>query len=128
MANDAIDYINRDIVGVKNELHTLNKLVRDGNGQPSLIQQVTHLNNKVSNLELTIHEELADIKSCILEKERVTWHFKTAVIVAIITAVTSIYINMVNSTNTNNYENHNSVEIKTLNDKIDKIINQQQKK
>ena len=30
--NTAIDYLNRDIVNIKNELQTLNKLVRDGNG------------------------------------------------------------------------------------------------
>jgi len=128
MANDAIDYINRDIVGVKNELHILNKLVRDGNGQPSLIQQVTNLNNKVSHLELTLHEELADIKKCILEKERITWHFKTAVFVAIIAAASSIYINMVNTADKNNYKNYNSVAIEELNSKIDKLIMQQPKK
>ena len=38
--NTAIDYINRDIVNVKTELQTLSKLIRDGNGQPSIMQQV----------------------------------------------------------------------------------------
>ncbi len=54
MANDAIDYINRDIVNVKEELRTISKLVRDGNGQPSLMQQVTMLQSDIGRIEVEL--------------------------------------------------------------------------
>ena len=49
--NTAIDYINRDIVNVKTELQTLSKLIRDGNGQPSIMQQVATMNLEMSLLK-----------------------------------------------------------------------------
>ena len=49
--NTAIDYINRDIVNIKTELQGLSKLIRDGNGQPSLMQQVATLSSEIIHLE-----------------------------------------------------------------------------
>lgn len=99
MANDAIDYINRDIVNVKEELRTISKLVRDGNGQPSLIQQVTMLQSDLSRLEVELKEQIINLQSGVdglraKEKERnsLNWQFKTAVGVALISSLTSIYL------------------------------------
>lgn len=101
--NSAIDYINRDIVNVKNELHTLSKLVRDGNGQPSLIQQVAGLNSKVEGIEHTLTQELdslhakvAACKALHSGKEEMPWQYRSAIIVALITSLTSIIIHFAN--------------------------------
>lgn len=106
--NTAIDYINRDIVNVKLELQTLNKLVRDGNGQPSLMQQVAKIDSDLEHLELDLKEdlnslkaELADIKDAMkthheyaVEKNKTSWQFKSAVWVALITSITSVIIHL----------------------------------
>lgn len=123
MGNEAIDYINRDIVNVKNELQTISKLVRDGNGQPSLIAQVTSLNSDMERLssefktELkNLHESIDGIKKSIDEKNTLSWQFKTALLLALITSFTSIFINY----STNKADEHILVQaIEELNRKID---------
>lgn len=123
MGNEAIDYINRDIVNVKNELQTISKLVRDGNGQPSLIAQVTSLNSDMERLssefktELkNIQESVDGIKKSIDEKNILSWQFKTALILALITSFTSIFINY----STSKADEHSLVQaIEELNRKID---------
>lgn len=123
MGNEAIDYINRDIVNVKNELQTISKLVRDGNGQPSLIAQVTSLNSDMERLssefktELkNLHESIDGIKKSIDEKNTLSWQFKTALLLALITSFTSIFINY----STNKADEHTLVQaIEELNRKID---------
>ena len=104
MANDAIDYINRDIVNVKEDLRLLSKLVRDGNGQPSLIQQVTMLQSDIGRIEVELKEQLINLQSSIdtckaKDKERSTlnWQFKTAIAVALISSFTSIYLHYMDS-------------------------------
>ncbi len=99
MANDAIDYINRDIVNVKEELRTISKLVRDGNGQPSLMQQVTMLQSDIGRIEVELKEHILNLQTSVdgfrqKEKERstLTWQFKTAIAVALISSFTSIYL------------------------------------
>ena len=99
MANDAIDYINRDIVNVKNEIQILNKLVRDGNGQPSLMLQVSTLQGNIGLLEATVREEISQLAGSINslkreaeEKNKLTFQLKTAIIVALISSATSIFI------------------------------------
>ncbi len=123
MGNEAIDYINRDIVNVKNELQTISKLVRDGNGQPSLIAQVTSLNSDMDRLSSEFRTELKNlqesvdgIKKSIDEKNTLSWQFKTALILALITSFTSIFINY----STNKADEHSLVQaIEELNRKID---------
>lgn len=123
MGNEAIDYINRDIVNVKNELQTISKLVRDGNGQPSLIAQVTSLNSDMERLSSEFKTELKNlqesvdgIKKSIDEKNTLSWQFKTALILALITSFTSIFINY----STNKADEHTLVQaIEELNRKID---------
>lgn len=131
MANEAIDYINRDIVNVKKELDTLNKLVRDGNGQPSLIQQVTTLSNRVENLETNVHHEMCELKESFeefkeaaLTRSKLSWQFKTAILVALITSLTSIYINYTNLQAAENQQHVDRVTIEELNYKLDKILSQ----
>lgn len=123
MGNEAIDYINRDIVNVKNELQTISKLVRDGNGQPSLIAQVTSLNSDMERLSSEFRTELKNlqesingVKKSIDEKNTLSWQFKTALILALITSFTSIFINY----STNKADEHSLVQaIEELNRKID---------
>jgi len=95
--NTAIDYLNRDIVNIKNELQTLNKLVRDGNGQPSLMQQVTILSSDVVHMQNEFRATMDDLKCTMTEQHRATldknkmnWQFKTAVMVALIGSMTSL--------------------------------------
>jgi hypothetical protein len=99
MANEAIDYINRDIVNVKEDIRTLSKLVRDGNGQPSLMQQVTMLQSDIGRIEVELKEQILNLQTSVdsfrqKEKERntLTWQFKTAIAVALISSFTSIYL------------------------------------
>ena len=142
MGNDAIDYINRDIVNVKTELQTLNKLVRDGNGQPSLIQQVATLQQDIKYIEVNLKDEICNLSDRIdayqttaeniaaqaAEKNNVSWQFKAAIIVALISSLTSIAINW--------QSNHDTVKAadieqltsehmrseKALSQKIDKLL------
>ena len=106
--NTAIDYINRDIVNVKDDLHVLSKIVRDGNGHPSLMQQVTTNSNDIMHLraeidgrfneirdllELYKNELQASINKCSAkhnEEKKLDWQFKTAVWVSLIGSVTSL--------------------------------------
>ena len=104
MSNDAIDYINRDIVNVKEDLRTISKLVRDGNGQPSLIQQVTILQSDIGRIEIELKEQILNLQSSVdsfraKEKERNTlnWQFKTAIGVALITSFTSVFLQYINN-------------------------------
>lgn len=99
MANDAIDYINRDIVNVKAELHTISKLVRDGNGQPSLMQQVSTLQNDITHLQGEMNDRFNEIQRTIdsyrnaySEKQKMSWQFKTMIAVALLSSITSLTI------------------------------------
>ena len=97
--NTAIDYLNRDIVNVKNELNNLSKIVRDGNGQPSLVQQVITVNNDLKHISEELKSEIQDLKhtahQCRMiseEKDKLSWQFKTAILVALISSFTSIIL------------------------------------
>lgn len=99
--NTAIDYLNRDIVNIKTELQNLSKLIRDGNGQPSLMQQTATLSNELAHFELEFTKELDNLRTSInacrvahFEKDRLSWQFKTAVWVALITSVTGVIIQL----------------------------------
>ncbi len=123
MANDAIDYINRDIVNVKEELRTISKLVRDGNGQPSLMQQVTMLQGDINRIEIDLKEQIINLQTSVdsfrsKEKERnsLAWQFKTAIAVALISSFTSIYLHY-NSTKSSDTEK----ALQTIVEKIDKL-------
>lgn len=125
MANDAIDYINRDIVNVKEDLRTISKLVRDGNGQPSLMQQVTMLQSDMARVEIELKEQIINLQASVdsvraKDKERNTlnWQFKTAIAVAIISSFTSIYLHYMDK----NAENSNTEKVLVqILEKIDKL-------
>lgn len=123
MANDAIDYINRDIVNVKEDLRTISKLVRDGNGQPSLMQQVTMLQSDIGRIEIEIKEQIITLQTSVdnfraKEKERntLTWQFKSAIAVALISSFTSIYMHY-----TSNRATETEKTLQQLVEKIDKL-------
>jgi hypothetical protein len=95
--NTAIDYLNRDIVNIKNELQTLNKLVRDGNGQPSLIQQVTAITTNLQHFQHEVCTQIEDLKTTMshqhtvaIDRSKSSWQHRTAVWVALISAIASI--------------------------------------
>jgi hypothetical protein len=101
--NTAIDYINREIVNIKHDIEVLSKLIRDGNGSPSLIQQVTTLNIEMRNVQEELKIELSELKDMIkssrqtnVERERNSWQFKTAIAVVVVSSLTSIFLNMQN--------------------------------
>jgi len=108
--NTAIDYINRDIVNVKEDLANISKIVRDGNGHPSLMQQVATINNDLLHLRAEIdsrfnenrdlmevyHNEIyTTVNKCEAkhkEKQGLHWHMQTAIWVALISSVTDLLI------------------------------------
>ena len=108
--NTAIDYINRDIVNVKEDLANISKIVRDGNGHPSLMQQVATLNNDVTHLRAEVdsrfnetrdlmevyHNEMySAINKCDAKhakQQGLHWHMQTAIWVALISSVTDLLI------------------------------------
>ena len=99
--NTAIDYLNRDIVNIKTELQNLSKLIRDGNGQPSLMQQTATLSNELAHFELEFTKELENLRISIndcrashSEKDKMSWQFKTAVWGALITSLTGVIIQL----------------------------------
>jgi len=98
----AIEYINKDITNIKTELQTLNKLVRDGNGQPSLLQQVNTIGNDLKHIEKDLKESMADLKKSIsshhqqtMDTARVSWQYKATIGVAVISSITSIILQVV---------------------------------
>jgi hypothetical protein len=100
--NTPIDYINRDIVSVKDQIAVLSKLVRDGNGQPSLIQQTATLGNEISHLKVDLQKEIFELKTMVGDchrnsqaKDRLSWHSKTAIWVALISSITSIFLHYI---------------------------------
>jgi hypothetical protein len=108
--NTAIDYINRDIVNVKEDLANISKIVRDGNGHPSLMQQVATINNDIAHLRAEIegrfgetrdlmevyHNEMySAINKCDAKHSKqqgLHWHMQTAIWVALISSVTDLLI------------------------------------
>lgn len=99
--NTAIDYLNRDIVNIKTDITNLSKIVRDGNGQPSLIQQVSTLANDLKHLNDELKHEIQELKNTAQhcralseEKSNLTWQFKTAVLVALISSLTSVVLHL----------------------------------
>ena len=95
--NTAIDYLNRDIVNIKTELQILNKVVKDGNGQPSLIQQVTALTINLNHLQHEMAVAIDDLKQTMCEHHKVAtknnsmnWQFKTAVWDAFISSMSTL--------------------------------------
>lgn len=96
--NTAIDYINRDIVNVKTELQTLSKLIRDGNGQPSIMQQVATMNIEMSLLKTELHD-LKESIDCYVQgnaqRDVISWQFKAAVYVALISSVTTLIMKVI---------------------------------
>ena len=95
--NTAIDYLYRDIVNIKTELQILNKVVKDGNGQPSLIQQVTALTINLNHLQHEMAIAIDDLKQTMCEHHKVAtknnsmnWQFKTAVWVAFISSMSTL--------------------------------------
>ena len=95
--NTAIDYLNKDIFNIKTELQLLNKVVKDGNGQPSLIQQVTALTINLNHLQHEMAVAIDDLKQTMCEHHKVAtknnsmnWQFKTAVWVAFISSMSTL--------------------------------------
>ena len=104
--NTAIDYVNRDIVSVKKDIEVLSKLIRDGNGTPSLIQQVTTLNIEMSVMQddlrkgmTAMTDDISYIRKLVSDHEKSAWQFKTAVILAILSSFTTIYVQMSKNSN-----------------------------
>lgn len=123
MGNEAIDYINRDIVNVKEDLRTISKLVRDGNGQPSLMQQVTMLQSDIARIEVELKEQIINLQAGVdavraKDKERNTlnWQFKTAIAVALISSFTSIYMYYIS-----NKDNNTDKALTQIIEKLDKL-------
>jgi maltooligosyltrehalose synthase len=128
--NTAIDYLNREIVNIKHDIEVLSKLIRDGNGSPSLIQQVTTLNIEMRNVQEELKKELSELKDMVkssrqtnAESERNSWQFKTAIAVVVVSSLTSIYLNMQNGD-----RRKQDQAIVELTQKIDKLSTQTVKK
>jgi hypothetical protein len=108
--NTVIDYINRDIINVKTEVTNLSKIIRDGNGHPSLMQQVATLNNDVAHLTADTNSRFSETRDLmeLYHKEMYTaiskcetkhakqqglhWHMQTAIWVALISSVSNLLI------------------------------------
>jgi hypothetical protein len=95
--NIAIDYLNRDIENIKLELQLLNKVVKDGNGQPSLVQQVTALTINLNHLQHEMAVAIDDLKQTMCNhhkaattNNRMNWQFKMGVIVAVISSISTL--------------------------------------
>lgn len=101
MGNDPqfiFDLLDRDIQHLKGELQVLSKLLRDGNGQPSIMQQISSINTEITGLR----NDMCELKDSIhfwkdneVQKESMSWQFKTAIFVALISSITSLIINFI---------------------------------
>lgn len=97
-SDPSFEILDRDIYHLKSELQVLSKLLRDGNGQPSIMQQISSINTEI----IGIRNDLCELKDSIQfwresesNKESMSWQFKTAIFVALISSVTSLIINFV---------------------------------
>jgi inorganic triphosphatase YgiF len=87
---------NRELDDIKNDIRVLNKIVRDGNGQPSLIAEVSSIKHKLESVTTHVLKKVEDVEDLLKRqdnKKQISWQFKTAIFVALISSFTSIYIN-----------------------------------
>jgi hypothetical protein len=97
-ADYSFEVLDRDITHLKNELQVLSKLLRDGNGQPSIMQQISSINTEMVGLRNDLYELRDSIqywRDSEANKESMSWQFKTAILVALMSSVTSLIINFV---------------------------------
>lgn len=72
----ALSHIKNDIDRVQSEVNELYKTVYKGNGSPSLVSQAMNLENKISNVELSLNQKLDSMR----EETRLQLHNITSIV------------------------------------------------
>lgn len=85
-AKIVIARIENEIKRLKEDISGLNKIIRDGNGQPPLITRIAVLEEKIS--ELKSHIESIEAEST--EARRMRWEFLLAAIPGLLALLTGL--------------------------------------
>ena len=85
-AKIVIARIENEIKRLKEDISGLNKIIRDGNGQPPLITRIAVLEEKIS--ELKSHIESIEAEST--EAKRMRWEFLLAAIPGLLALLTGL--------------------------------------
>jgi len=83
-AKVVISRIETEIIRLKEDINGLNKLIRDGNGQPPLITRIAVLEEKIAEIK----EKIESVESEGKEERRMRWEFLLAAIPGILALLT----------------------------------------
>jgi vacuolar-type H+-ATPase subunit I/STV1 len=83
-AKVVISRIETEIIRLKEDINGLNKLIRDGNGQPPMITRIAVLEEKIAEIK----EKIESVESEGKEERRMRWEFLLAAIPGILALLT----------------------------------------
>ena len=83
-AKVVISRIETEIIRLKEDINGLNKLIRDGNGQPPMITRIAVLEEKIAEIK----EKIESVESEGKEERRMRWEFLLAAIPGILALFT----------------------------------------
>ena len=75
-AKVVISRIETEIIRLKEDINGLNKLIRDGNGQPPMITRIAVLEEKIAEIK----EKIESVESEGKEERRMRWEFLLAAV------------------------------------------------
>lgn len=83
-AKVVISRIETEIIRLKEDINGLNKLIRDGNGQPPMITRIAVLEEKIAEIK----EKIESVESEGKEERRMRWEFLLAAVPGILALLT----------------------------------------
>ncbi len=83
-AKVVISRIETEIIRLKEDINGLNKLIRDGNGQPPMITRIAVLEEKIAEIK----EKIESVESEGKEERRMRWEFLLAAIPGLLALLT----------------------------------------
>lgn len=83
-AKVVISRIETEIIRLKEDINGLNKLIRDGNGQPPMITRIAVLEEKIAEIK----EKIESVESEGKEERRMRWEFLLAAVPGLLALLT----------------------------------------
>lgn len=95
--NTTVALIQRDLLELKNQVTASNKILREGNGQPSLLTRAALTEEALKNSTASIQELKKTLEARELESEKGKWQLITSIVAAmlgLISAAIAAYIGL----------------------------------